>query len=346
MKKFNISLTRNFLSIVSLLMMLCFVSCNNDDNSSSTEPTITSVNRALNIASDGSKEIDVPTEIGYPNNTYFIKGKGFSSLEKIYFNDFESYFNPTMVTDSVIVITIDIDTPYENVSNELKIVTKNGTATYPFVIGPPAPILTKGFNPVNAQEGDEITIYGNYFLDPVVKVGETTVPIITSSLTEIKIKAPAGADKKYISVTNITGTATSTYAIGTAIYDDKFYDGWTFNDVTYLSDGKAQQGLTYFKKAIGAWSGMESNWSWYSNISDYSGLRFSVRAEQPGGRLVLIFNGDWGNYRQINVTTEWQEFFIPWSDLNNADHVQVMHFRNDSDTANVYYFDNIGYKLK
>lgn len=346
MKKINISHLRNFLAIVSLFLMVCFVSCTNDDNSASVQPTISSVNRALNITSDGSKEIDVPAEIGYPNNTYFIKGSGFSSLQKIYFNEFESYFNPTMVTDSVIVVTIDIDTPYENVSNELKIVTKNGTVTYPFTIGPPAPILTKGFNPVNAQEGEEITIYGNYFIDPVVKIGETTVPVVSSTSTEIKVKVPPGADKKYISVTNITGTATSTYAIGTAIYDDMFYDGWTFNDVTYISDGKAQQGLTYMKREIKAWSGMESNWSWYSNISAYSGLRFAIRAEQEGGRLVLIFNGDWGNMRFINVTTEWQEFFIPWSDLNNADHVQVMHFRNDSGTDNVYYFDNIGYQLK
>ncbi len=356
MKKFNFSHLRSFIAIASLFLIGFFTSCSNNDNSSgATTTTIVSVNRALNKPTDGSPaEIDVPTEIGYPNNTYFIKGTGFSTLQKIYFNGVESYFNPTMVTDNVIVVTIDQDTPYENVSSELKIVTKNGTVVYHFVIAPPAPVLTRGFTPVNAAEGSEMTIYGNFFLDPVVTFGTIPATVISSSLTEIKVKVPAGADKNYVTVKTISGTTTTSYAVGTAIYDDMSYYGLDFpswNNHTYETDGTADQGLTHIKKRMDAWGNLQGNWSWFDQLAPYSGIRIAVKAEVPG-TLKFIFNGDWSERNLLTVTTGWNTFIIPWSELGDANHVQNISFQNMSKDAegngiaNTFYIDNIGFVLK
>ncbi|WP_164466705.1 hypothetical protein [Chryseobacterium taklimakanense] len=52
----------------------------------------------------------VNTNIGYANNTYVIRGSGFTGLQHIYFNDYESYFNPNFVTDNTIFVTINENT--------------------------------------------------------------------------------------------------------------------------------------------------------------------------------------------------------------------------------------------
>lgn len=336
------------LSIVSmaLLVLGVFSSCS-DDSSDSGSGTlaITSVAKA--------EEGDlVPVTQGDPKNYYIIRGSGFTTVEKIYFNDFDTYFNPVLVTDTEIFVLIDEKTPYADASNKLKVVTKLGTIVYDFVISPPSPTFGS-FNPINATEGDVITIYGNYFLDPIVKVGTETVPVISSTLTEIKVKLPAGSDKKYISVTNISGTATSAYAVGTAIYDDVAYYGFTFpawNNHTYESAG-SEQGLIHIKKKMAAWDNMQGDWSWYDQIADYKGIRLSVKADNPG-TLKLCFNGDWSERNMMTVETGWNTFEFTWAELGNADHVQNITFQNMSKNAagdgveNTFYIDNIGFVLK
>jgi hypothetical protein len=346
MKNIKIKYLLSFISMM-LLVLGVFSSCDdNNSNSSSGVLAITSV--AKSVEGDLT-----PITQGDPKNYYIIRGSGFLSTQKIYFNDFDTYFNPTLVTDTEIFVLIDEKTPYANASNLLKIVTKNGTITYPFVVSPPSPNFGS-FNLVNAADGDVITIYGNYFLNPIVKIGTATVPVISSSLTEIKVKLPAGSNKKYVSVTTISGTATSKYAIGTAIFDDVEYYGFDFpawNNHTYESDGKAEQGLVVIKKKMAAWDNLQGNWSWYDQIADYSGIRISVKADTPGA-LKFIFNGDWSERVVLNVGTGWTTFNIPWSSLGNADHVQNISFQNMSKNAagdgieNTFYIDNIGFILK
>ena len=329
-----------------LLVLGIFSSCSEDSsNSGSGTLSITSVAKA--------EEGDlVPVTQGDPKNYYIIRGSGFTTVEKIYFNDFDTYFNPVLVTDTEIFVLIDEKTPYADASNKLKVVTKLGTIVYDFVISPPSPTFGS-FNPINAVEGDVITIYGNYFLDPIVKIGTETVPVISSTLTEIKVKLPAGADKKYISVTNISGTATSTYAVGTALFDDVAYYGFTFpawNNHTYESEG-SEQGLIHIKKKMAAWDNMQGDWSWYDQIADYKGIRLSVKADSPG-TLKLCFNGDWSERNMMTVTTGWNTFEFTWAELGNADHVQNITFQNMSKNAagdgveNTFHIDNIGFVLK
>jgi hypothetical protein len=351
MKKNNFLYLRSFLAIALLFVVSFFTSCSNDDSGVSTTTTITSVNRALNAPKDGSPvEIDVPVEMGLPNNTYFIHGTGFSTLKKIYFNGVESYFNPTMVTDNVIVVTIDQDTPYENRSSELKIVTKFGTVVYHFVIAPPAPVLTKGLSPVNAEDGSVMTIYGNFFLDPIVTFGTIPATVISSTLTEIKVKVPVGADKQYVTVKTISGTATSTYAVGTAIYDDTAYYGFGYPSNTYVSSGNAEQGLVYIQKNLDAWGSLEGNWTWYDQLAPYKGIRISMKAS-VAGTVKLIFNGDWSERNMMTVAQGWNTFVFTWADLGDADHLQNISFQNMTKSgadgiANTISIDNIGFVLK
>ncbi|GGK22375.1 hypothetical protein GCM10007962_15680 [Yeosuana aromativorans] len=339
--------TKNILAFFIMLSIVVgsLSSCSTDDNSSSSfaPPVINSVSRA--------QEGDLtPTTVGYANNMYIIRGSGFLSLEKVYFNDTDTYFNPTLVTDTAVFVTVDQNTPYENASNELVLVTKGGTVTYPFVVAPPAPQMLRGFNPVNASEGDEITIYGNFFLDPVVTFGSIQAEVVSNTLTEIVVKAPAGSDKQYVTVTTISGSVTSTYALGTALYDDIWYGGFAppdWNNHVYETNDTAAQGTTYFKKNMGGWDNLQGEWSWDDQIADYAGIRMSLKGPE-GSKIKLVFNGNWSDDTApvITLTSEWKEYYFTWADLLNADHVQNISFQEFTGDGGVYYFDNIGYILK
>ncbi|WNH09315.1 hypothetical protein [Thalassobellus suaedae] len=331
--------------IMASIVVSSLSSCSTDDNDSASfvSPVINSVSKA--------EEGDLtPTNVGYANNMYVIKGAGFTSIEKIYFNDTDTYFNPTLVTDTAIFVNIDQNTPYENASSELKIVTAGGTVIYPFVIAPPGPQMLRGFNPVNAADGDEITIYGNFFLDPVVTFGAIQAEVVSNTLTEIVVKAPAGSNHQYITVTTISGSVASTYAVGTAIYDDDWYNGWTveaWNNQVYETNDAAAQGRTYFKKNMGGWDNVQGNWGWDDQIADYAGIRMSLKVPE-GSKIKLVFNGNWSDDTApiITLTSEWKEYYFTWADLLNAGHVQNISFQEFTGNGGEYYFDNFGFILK
>ncbi|MFB9076860.1 hypothetical protein ACFFLS_23385 [Flavobacterium procerum] len=347
--------------IMWVLSLILISSCSSDDSTSSSSgaPAIESV-KPSGYETDGSLKPFEPVTIGYPKNYYIIHGKGLLTTTKVYFNDYESYFQPSFVTDTDIVILIDENTPYANASNKLKVVTENGTAEFDFVIAPPVPTVSQ-FYPVNATAGQEITITGKYFLNPVVTLAKTkTLPavpvtVVSSTLEKIVIKVPENADLRYLSVANLSGETNSGYAIGTAIFDDVSYYGLTFpswNNFNFVTNGTAEQGLTHIEKKMDAWGNLQSDWSWYDQLTPFSGLRLAIKAKVPG-KIGFIFNGNWENNPPIlDVTTEWKVFYLPWSVLTNTDRVQNISFQNRTTNdkgdgvENTFSIDNIGFVLK
>ena len=346
MKKFK---KQNLIKPLMLVFMFVGLlsSCSEEEENdmvSSGPPVIESVSRAE--AGDLT-----PITIGYANNMYIIQGSGFASVEKIYFNDTDTYFNPALVTDNTIFVTIDQNTPYENASSILKVVTANGTVTYQFVVAPPAPQVTRGFQPVNANEGDQVTIYGNFFLDPIVTFGSIEATIVSNTLTEIVAIVPAGAQNKYLTVTTISGESSWGTAVGTSIYDDNFYGAWdipAWNNHEYLTDPEnAYQGKTFIHKEISGWDNIQSEWIWDDQISAYTGVRFAVKSDTPG-TLIFLFNGNyWGDEtRAFDTTTEWQVVSYSWEELGGMpDGVQNISFQEFSGESHNYYFDDFSYTV-
>ena len=333
---------------MALLVLGTFSSCDNNDDSDVNALEITSVSKSV----EGDL---VPVTQGDPKNYYIIRGTGFTNVQKIYFNDFDTYFNPVLVTDTEIFVLIDEKTPYANASNQLRIVTKEGSVTYDFLISPPTPTI-KSFNPINAAEGDIITIYGNYFLNPVVKIGNQNVAVISSTLTEIKVKVPAGADKKYITVTNISGDATSVDAIGTAIYDDLFYGidntgGWGISNLLLdnSSDGEVAQGTKAIKVDITSWSGFQID-MWNNGghpvPTGATGIKFQMKLK-AAAQVRVIVGGDWGHQVWFNLSTNYDTYVVKWSDLGlSAAPATIGQIVFGSDGTNTtFYIDNIGFQL-
>lgn len=338
MKNFRL---KHILGLLSVFAILFVVSCSDDDSITPGKPSIENVSLAEN---------DSLVEYGYANNMYIVRGAGFTGTQKIYFNDVDTYFNPTFVTDGVILVTIDEDTPYENASNELKVVTPRGTAIYPFVVAPPAPTL-KSFQPINAAEGEEITIYGKYFLDPVVTIDGIEAEIVSSSINQIVAVVPAGSNGKYVQVETISGASEWDTAIGTAIYDDAFYAPWdieAWNNHEYITnEADAYQGTTFIKKEIAGWDNIQGNWNWDDQISQYTGIHFAVRSDDAG-KLVLIFNGaNWGDANfAFDTTEEWVDVRFTWEELGGMPAaLQNISFQEFTGETHNYYFDNFGYTV-
>jgi len=334
-----------------VLMLFTFASCDGDDNNGSSvstgKPVITSVSPSLN--EDGQPSDLTPVTVGYADNMYIIHGSGFKSLQKVYFNNTDTAFNLTLVTDTDIFVTIDRNTPYQNQPNELRIVTAGGTATFDFVVAPPAPGLTS-FNPINAATGSTIKIYGSFFLDPVVKFGDVEATVVNSSLTEIEVTVPEGAQHQYVSVTTISGEAVSKQAVGTAIFDDVFYGDWAMSAPATVIDGiptkTPSQGLKLIEGAVDGWGNIGTNWIWNDQLSDYKGLRIAIKGKNAG-KVAVILNGHWDDSISalLDITTEWKTFEIPWSTFGPVPAIQNITLKNNVGDANVFYVDDIGYVL-
>lgn len=314
MKNFKIS------GIGLLLVWLSFFSlssCNDDDNAADpfAPPMITSVSASAD--EDGNPLPLEPTELGFANNVYIIHGSGFTSVQKIYFNETDTFFNPTMVTDTDIVVTIDIDTPYNNSTDELKVVTKNGTAVFHFQIAPPAPLLGS-FNPINANAGETITIYGDFFLNPTVTIGGVEANIISSSINEIQVEVPADSQFEYVTVSTVSGSNTAPQAIGTALYDDATTSlvGWAgaWSGTPDFASGDAIQGLFCVKHVFPGFSGLQFDVNSVAS-APYKGVRVSLKATQAG-QVQIILNGNFnpaGMPNLLNVTTEWQTYYVEFA---------------------------------
>ncbi|MGO4770173.1 hypothetical protein ACEN2I_00785 [Flavobacterium sp. W22_SRS_FK3] len=349
----NIKIVSLAACMVWMLSLMFFTSCSNDDSESvySGAPVIETVSKS-GYDEAGNLLPSTPATIGDPKNYYIIHGKGLSTTTKIYFNDFDTYFRPTFVTDTDIVVLIDEDTPYADASNKLKVVTQKGTAEFDFMIAPPVPTFTS-FNRINAAEGDLVTIKGKYFLNPVVTLAKTAtlpavpVTVMSSTLEQIVVKIPANANRRYLSVANISGSATAVEAIGTALYDEELYGvqwggPWAGKGVNFAFTGDAYQGEKSWQWEFGQWDG--GNWGFNIDVTPYKAMRIAIKGSK-NGRVNFNINGG-ANY-VLNVTTSWVYMEIPFTELGNPTNISMLTFQeSNGDGGNTVLFDDIGFVLK
>ena len=335
-----------------VLSVFAVTSCednNNDDIVAQAHaPEITLISPAVD--DNGNKVSPLQNvEFAIGGEVYIIEGKGFSSLKHIYFNDVESYFNPNMVTDTHIIITIDSKTPYKaDQIKKLRLETGFGTLVKDFTIAPPRPVFNS-FQPINAADGEEVTIYGNFFVNPIVKVGDKDASIISLDEQKMVVKLPVGSQDQKISVTTLSGTKVYGTAVGTAIFDDKFHAPWNWEDWNnhfYLTDqATAAQGLIYVGKKMSGWDNIQGNWNFDENATKkYTGIKFNVKSD-GNGKLKFIFNGDWGEKFLFTTSKDWKEVRYTWKDLGNPAALQNISFQEFTGAETTYYFDNITYTV-
>ena len=161
-----------------------FTSCSDSDSSNGGIPEITGV-RSCDPATADS----LFTKAGC-GQVIAIIGHNLGGTLKVYINDQEAYFNPTMNTDHSIVVTVPTEkngfqlTAFNpELKDEIRVETSHGSCTYGFKITAGYPSISRIAASYPRKAGDEINIYGlnltdiekAYFTDITAAQLDTTV---------------------------------------------------------------------------------------------------------------------------------------------------------------------------
>jgi IPT/TIG domain len=295
---------------------------------------------------------DSTTTSYFPNNYVAIVGTNLASAQQVYFNGLNSYFNPTLVTETSIIVKIPEDAPWNNALNQLKVVTKFGEATTNFNIIQPAPSITD-FNPKAASPGDIITITGAIF-DNVseVRFDNVVAEIVEKSSSEIKVKVPAGVTQAFIFVTTPGGTVRTAGAYGFAllIFGDDFPAGWWeghwggMADVQSTEVARGTKSMRY--EYTGAWSGFQIGAGTPVSLSGYTAIKVSVYggAGSSGQTVKFVISDNWGMPYSATLTEgQWTDVTIPLSEVGSPAELKTFIIQCADITTNLVIFvDDLG----
>ncbi len=386
MKKIN----QSIFYILSLLLLVA-VSCKKNDIGGTGAPTITRVrtlakndtinNVVTRVTLDSSTTqtrisivaFDSTVTSGSLGNQYAILGTNLLTTKTVSFNGVNVYFNPGLLTDHSIIVTIPALTsmaaqvPFgPGQTNKLIVVTRYGSVSYNFPITQPAPVITS-FAPQVANPGDIVTITGQIFTG-VTSVRFDKIPatiVGTPTSTQIQVKVPQGVSSNLIYVTTPGGTAVSatTFGFKYVIYTESLATGWggqgsggydgynstrTYNDKTQPEAG-AYDIATIFTNNYGA---LQLGYGGATTINVSSlgltAFKFSVYAGQgfaAGQKLQVVINGAYGSGVVVTLTPgAYTDFVIPLSSLGNPSTITEIVLQNYGVTPPcTIYVDNIGF---
>jgi len=177
-------------------MLLTFQSCNDDDVNGA--PAITNVRLLDPTKADSS------LNAAEPGSLLVIQGQNLGSVMKVYFNDFEATFNAALGSNSNVIVTIPANAPTKavdaDVSNKIRVQTKGGEATYDFVLSAPMPVISGLYSEFVKANGT-LVINGDYFYNiKSVKVGATSLQVLSTTVKQITAKMPAVAVSDIVTV--------------------------------------------------------------------------------------------------------------------------------------------------
>jgi len=190
-------------------MLLTFQSCNDDDVNGA--PAITNVRLLDPTKADSS------LNAAEPGSLLVIQGQNLGSVMKVYFNDFEATFNAALGSNSNVIVTIPANAPTKavdaSVSNKIRVQTKGGEATYDFVLSAPMPVISGLYSEFVKANGT-LVINGDYFYNiKSVKVGATSLQVLSTTVKQITAKMPAVAVSDIVTVEGEFGIVKTNFKV-------------------------------------------------------------------------------------------------------------------------------------
>jgi hypothetical protein len=376
--------------MLSLLVVSVF-SCKKTDTGGAGAPTITRVrtvtkndtiqNVVKRITLDSSVTQTTTKLVGYDStvvsgglgNQYAIIGTNLLTTKSVTINGVSVYFNPALLTDHSIILTIPSLTstatqvPFgPDQTNKLIVTTKYGTVSFNFPVTQPPPLIS-GFDPHVANPGDIVTITGQVF-NGVTAVRFDNIPatiVGTPTATQIQVKVPQGVSSNLIYVTTPGGTAVSatTFGFKYVVYTESLAIGWggqgsggydgynstrTYNDQTHPEAGsydiKTVYSDPYGELQLGYGGATPVNVSTLGLTS----IKFSVYAGTgftAGQRVQVVLNGNYGITVVVPVTPgAYTDVIIPLSQLGNPATITEIVIQNYGVSPPcTIYVDNIGF---
>ncbi|MCO5937127.1 IPT/TIG domain-containing protein [Mucilaginibacter sp. RB4R14] len=375
-----------YYGILAVLMIIGIASCKKDSQEQggkgapvitrvrtvSKADTITGVEHRITL--DSSSVYDDHTVVasdstvtnGKLNNQYAILGENLLTTNAVLFNGASVYFNPALITDKVIIITIPDGTPFgPSQSNKLTVVTKYGKVDFDFSIQQPPPSVTD-FNPLAAGSGDIVTINGKIFNGVTgVKFDDVPAEIVgTPTNTQIRVKVPAGVVQSYIYVTTPGGTAKSASSFGFKyiIYDDVLSAGWggqgsggydgygstrKYNSTEHPKRGTNAIAVTV-NNGYGALQLGYGGSTLSVTSAGLKSLKFSIYGGagfKAGDRVKVVINGNYGKAYPVEVAVgAYTDYTIKLSDLGDPATISEITFQTLGVAApGTFYVDDLGF---
>ncbi|RYY24531.1 MAG: hypothetical protein EOP41_05820, partial [Sphingobacteriaceae bacterium] len=304
---------------------------------------------------------------------YGIIGTNLLTTTTVSFNGVSVYFNPALLTDNSIIVTIPASTstatqvPFgPGQSNKLVIVTAHGRVEYTFPIQQPAPSITS-FTPLSGGTGDIVTITGLVFNSVSAVRFDTTPAVIvgTPTATSIQVRVPAGIASAYIYVTTPGGTAKSPSSFGFkyTIYDDALATGWGgkgsggydgySSTRDYASTAHPKRGTNAIAvNYTDAYGALQIGYGGATTLNvktlGLTNIKFSIYggAGIPNGqKLQLVINGSYGSAVQFTITAgSYTDLTIPLSSVGNPTEIKEIVIQGVGVTPPcTIYVDDIGF---
>ena len=204
---------------------------------------------------------DVFIEQAYMGEVVCFVGENLCSVRELFFNDQKAVLNTSFMTENTLVAAVPGNLPKEKTDKVYMITKGQDTLTVDFKVMMPSPQV-KSMSCEFQQPGTDVTVYGNYFSEPMTVTFEDGAgAVVTSfksvSMTEVTFTIPADAKPGKIKVETESGLARSPFSY----YDfcdglitdfdggtDVVPQGWNFSG-TYSSEGGIMGNYVELKSA-------------------------------------------------------------------------------------------------
>ena len=214
---------------------------------------------------------DVLIEQAYMGEVVCFVGENLCSVRELFFNDQKAVLNTSFMTENTLVAAVPGNLPKETTNKVYMITKSKDTVSVDFKVMLPAPQI-KAMSCEFQQPGTDVTIYGNYFVEPMTLTfedgnGATVTSFKSVSMTEITFTIPEDAKPGKVRVETESGLARSPFSY----YDfcdglitdfdgttDVVPQGWNFSG-EYKSEGGILGNYVELKSASamspdGAWN--------------------------------------------------------------------------------------------
>ena len=320
MKKLNL---KYFLLLFGVIAVtISFHSCKDDNGGgNSSAPEI----KAVYLEDAQSSVPDRLVEFARLGQTLRLEGANFIGVSKVLINGYSCYFNPTLLSDNSMIVSVSQKVPTADadpsVKNTIALVKGNQTVSIPFDIRSSAPSITDISHSM-PQAGDVITLTGTNLqgVTQVIFPGNIQGTNITSDDVDGKwcqVTVPSGiATSGSVTVIGANGGAYSppcfNYKEGLLHnFDDVQNFSWGFvasgaaplTDVIPASGTtgpKSQGGYQEFNSAGNLAGGADQRyWLNSTNVqaimSSLSNLPLSTATDQCGIQMDIYVDGAWNS---------------------------------------------------
>ena len=280
---------------------------------------------------------DVLIEQAYMGEVVCFVGQNLCSVRELFFNDQKAVLNTSFITENTLVAAVPGNLPKEKTDKVYMITKGQDTVSVDFKVMLPAPQI-KSMSCEFQQPGTDVTIYGNYFVEPMTITfedgnGATVTSFKNVSMTEVTFTIPENAKPGKVRIQTESGLARSPFSYydfcGGLITDfdgttDIVPQGWNFSG-TYSSEGGILGNYVELKSAAamapdGAWNEDFKIDFWAGN---WNGDPMSITSG-PGTPICNII--DFTDFKNMALKFE---LFIPSSNPWMAGAMQLIFCSSD-----------------